>query len=257
MAYVATLRLLQGDEAGSRAAVMAGLDRCGDLEFPRGPFTTAFIRTFDALIHCLRGDATEAAFAATEVLRLGERHGFFDWLMTGRIYLALSVVCSDPTPAAVDEMSQAVAMWRAAGGGVLLPTLLIEEAWGHLALGNTKRAQERLADAEECITRGQHLSSPELHRLRAELLARTTEPDDPAVSALLNESVRLAVEQGTHLFVLRSAGVLMRRGGITALDSDLVTGVDEAVRAFGPASELPARLLGEHHPLIGLSRDAG
>jgi hypothetical protein len=77
-AFLGPLRFLTGDVAGAFEAIRTGIIRSESLEFPRGPFSVAFVRNYEAVLHRTRGDGPGAAAAAEEVIRIGERHGFFD-----------------------------------------------------------------------------------------------------------------------------------------------------------------------------------
>jgi class 3 adenylate cyclase/DNA-binding transcriptional ArsR family regulator len=153
-AFLGTLRFSLGDEAGALDALRLGVVRSQALEFPRGPYSVAFVRTYEALVHRRRGDVANAAEAAEEVIRIGERHGFFDWLMVGRMHVAAAEAMTDPSAAALEEMGQAIDTWCKVGGEALIPTLLVEQADGYLARDDLDRASECLERAFGAIARG-------------------------------------------------------------------------------------------------------
>jgi len=246
LSFLAPLKVICGDEPGALAAVAAGLERCQQFDFPRGPYTVAFVRNYETLMHRLRGKFDDAASAAEELLRIGERHGFFDWMMTGRMHMAAAVVASDPSPSpsSLAELGDAIATWRGAGGESLMPTLLLERGWGYASLGDRELAGACLDDADDIIRRGQELSAAEAHRLRAELAALSNGPGDPAVAGELEAGLRFAVSQGAHLYVLRGAASYERWLGLDRLDPVLRAGVDRAISAFGADSGIPGLLFG-------------
>jgi class 3 adenylate cyclase/tetratricopeptide (TPR) repeat protein len=218
LAFLAPLRLIRGDERGALAAADAGVERSRDLAFPRGPFSLAFVRMYESWLHRMLGDGDSARAAAEEVLRIGERHGFFDWVMTGRIHLAAAAIADEPSLAVLDEMGDAIALWRSVGGRIGLPLLLVEQGWAYLALGERERAASCLADAEDVAGRYQRFAFAELHRLRAELFAASNGKHDPAIAEELLAGMRLAERQGAHLFVVRCGDAYVRRLGADRLE---------------------------------------
>src|ERR671919_219468 len=80
-AFLAPLRFIMGDEAGSLAAVDAGLERCASLQFPHGPFSEAFLRAYEAWLHRVRGDLVAAHEAGAEIVRIAQQHGFVFWMI--------------------------------------------------------------------------------------------------------------------------------------------------------------------------------
>jgi class 3 adenylate cyclase len=247
LAFVGPLRLIRGDERGALEAIDAGVERCGTLAFPIGPFSRAFVGVYEGWVHRMRGDLVAARQAAEEVVRIGEQHGFFDWLATGRIHLAAVRAAEEPSVAALGELGEAITTWRAVGGKVALPSLIAEQAFGYLVIGERQRAASCLADAEDLSGGVQGLAVPELGRLRAELVAMTNGVDDPRVAAELAGAMRTAVGQGAHLHVLRCGATHERLLGTGALEEDLRQAFKTARAKFGERADVFARSgSGEH-----------
>ena len=112
-AFLGPLRFLTGDLAAALQAIHTGMARSESLEFPVGPFSVAFVRTYEAQLHRARGDVQAATEAAEEVGRIGARHGFFDWQMVGRIHLAAARAMADSSSDALGEMDEAITTWCA------------------------------------------------------------------------------------------------------------------------------------------------
>jgi class 3 adenylate cyclase len=235
-AFMSPMRLFMGDEQGARGAAAAGLERCVGLEFPRGPFSVAFVHTYEAWMHRERGALDDAVAAAEEVVRLGDQHGFLDWLMAGRMQLAAAHIAEQPSADVLGDLGESIATWHASNPEWLLSSLMMERARGYICLGDLDRAAECLADADEIIGHGQRTSLAEAHRLKAELIALTAGPDDPRVRIELVDGMRFAAGHGAHLFVLRCGETFGRWLGLDALDGDLSLALDRARAAFGPAS---------------------
>jgi hypothetical protein len=253
LAYLSNLELLCGNETAALGAIQSGLARSSALEFPLGPFSVAFVRMYESWVHRMRGSFESASASAREIVRIGERHGYFDWQMTGRIHLAAAEAAAEPTATALAEMGDAITAWRSLGGEVLLPGLIIERGWGYVRLGDFDQAGSCLEDAEQILAKGQRLAAAEALRLRAELSARTgaVPPDD--VSRLARAALRLAAEQGALLFVLRAGATCQRVAAVDSIDDDLRRSFAGAVDAFGTESAIVLHELGDLSPdgLIG------
>jgi class 3 adenylate cyclase/tetratricopeptide (TPR) repeat protein len=237
-AFLGPLHFLTGDLAAALQAIHTGRVRSESLEFPRGPFSVAFVRTYEAQLHRARGDVQAATAAAEEVGRIGARHGFFDWQMVGRMHLAAARAMTDSSSDALDEMDDAITTWCAVGGEALIPWLRVEQAAGYLARDDLDKAMRCLDQAFQGMAAGQRLALPEALRVRAELRLRVDPTAGPSADADLREAIAVGQAQGTAYSVLRAALSLRRLldGGADDLaDSALA----EAVAAYGNATEFP------------------
>jgi class 3 adenylate cyclase/tetratricopeptide (TPR) repeat protein len=237
-AFLGPLRFLTGDLAAALQAIDTGMARSESLEFPVGPFSVAFVRTYEAQLHRTRGDAQAATAAAEEVGRIGVRHGFFDWQMVGRMHLAAARAMTDSSPDALDEMDEAITTWCAVGGEAMIPWLRVEQAAGYLARDDVDKATRCLGQAFSGMAGGQRLALPEALRLRAELRLRVDPAAAGSADADLREAIFVARAQGTAYSVLRAA--LSRNRLLNGGADDLTSGaLAEAVAAYGDTSGFP------------------
>ncbi len=237
-AFLGPLRFLTGDLAAALQAIDAGRARSESLEFPRGPFSVAFVRTYEAQLHRARGDVQAATAAAEEVSRIGARHGFLDWQMVGRMHLAAARAMTDSSMNALDELDDAITMWCAVGGELLIPWMRVEQAAGYLAHDDLDKAARCLDQAFHGMASGQRLAMPEALRLRAELRLRVDPAAEPDAEADLREAITVAREQGTAYSVLRAALSrcrLLDSGADDLADSALA----EAVAAYTDTTDFP------------------
>lgn len=237
-AFLGPLRFLTGDLAAALQAIHTGMIRSESLDFPIGPFSVAFVRTYEAQLHRARGDVQAATAAAEEVVRIGARHGFFDWQLVGRMHLAAGRAMTDSSSNALDELDDAISTWCAVGGEALIPWLRVEQAAGYLARDDLDPAMRCLGQAFEGMAGGQLLALPEALRVRAELRLRIDPAAGPRAGADLREAIAVARAQGSAYSLLRAALSRCRLliGGVDDLaDSALA----EAVAAYGDATEFP------------------
>jgi class 3 adenylate cyclase/tetratricopeptide (TPR) repeat protein len=237
-AFLGLLHFITGNVPGALEAIHAGVIRSEPLEFPRGPFSLAFIRNHESILHRAMGDAAAAAVAAEEVIGIGERHGFFDWQVTGRIARGAAALVSGPSPEALGEMAEAIATWCAVGGEALIPWLRVELADGHLAWGDLDQAKACLDEAFEGMEDGQRLALPEALRLRAELRLRSDQSAWTEADADLREAIDVARTRGDVYSLLRAA--LTHRRWFDREGGELVgSALAGAVAAYGDMTEFP------------------
>jgi class 3 adenylate cyclase/tetratricopeptide (TPR) repeat protein/nucleoside-triphosphatase THEP1 len=237
-AFLGPLHFLTGDLAAALRAIHTGMVRSESLEFPIGPFSVAFVRTYEAQLHRARGDVQAATAAAEEVVRIGARHGFFDWQMVGRMHLAAARAMTDSSSDALNEMDDAITTWCAVGGAALIPWLRVEQAAGYLARDDADNAMRCLDHAFQVMAGGQRLALPEALRVRAELRLRADPAAEPSAEADLREAVAVARAQGSAYSVLRAA--LSRRRLLDGGADDLTdSALAEAVAAYGDATDFP------------------
>jgi class 3 adenylate cyclase len=237
-AILGPLRFLTGDLAAALEAIHTGRVRSESLPFPIGPFSMAFVRTYEAGLHRARGDVQMATAAAEEVSRIGARYGFVDWQMVGQMHLAAARAMADGSSNALDEMDDALTTWCAVGGGLLIPWLRAELAAGYLARDDLDKATRCLDQAFQGMAGGQRLGLPEALRLRAELRLRVDPAARPAAEADLREAIAVARAQGAAYFALRAA--LSRRRLLDGSADDLAdSALAEAVAAYGDTTDFP------------------
>ena len=189
----------QGDRLGAREAADRALSRAASLPFPIGSFSTAFAKAYRALALRHAGELEPARRAALDVVAIGERHGFGDWIGIGKIHLA-AIEAAGGDPVAAEVLVSAVEAWHAMGGGLFLPSFLAEAAEAMLINGQLERAASLLDRAFELASQtGQNSHLVEMMRIRAALLrAQGAAIDD--VNDVVDAGLRLADEQGNTLF---------------------------------------------------------
>ena len=174
---------LLGDDAA--AAEGAASLRAGIAALP--PFDAAYAWCSEALLHVLAGDAQAACDASQRAIAIGREQAFPAWQMMGAMMQGWGRARQGETAPGLAQMQRGFEAWCTSGARNLRPFFLalLADAWlvhgdAEQALGCTKLG---LAEAAT----GEHCWDPELHRLRAEALARRGE------SGAALESARHAV----------------------------------------------------------------
>ena len=235
---LALARFMQGDVRGSDAQIDAALTRCQTLEFPQGPFTTAFTRYYASWLLIERGDLVAAAAATAAMGEIGELHGFDLWALVaatqqatidGLLVLATEPLDVDTLTAHAQTVEGMVATWRMLDIALLLPFVMATGGRLRAASGERDAAAAHYDEALQfSATTGMHWYDAEVLRLRAQLLA-----DDEARSAL-RAALDLARAQRAVPFELRIARDLMERGDVHGMAL-----VDEATARFAPDASYP------------------
>jgi class 3 adenylate cyclase len=230
--------IVMGDEAAGRAELMSARERALRLDFPTGPFSVAYVRAYEAWVARMRADARSAIELADEVVELGERHGFAEWLLVGSMHQAAACGTDGRHAEAADLLAPALDLYRSLGAGTGVTLFLAPLAGAQLRCGRlddaaaSTREAIRLATEEE-----QRLNLSEIHRINAEIIAATSGVDDPEVARELDRAVAVATEQQALLWSHHAAATSLRllpnhRPGVMA------AAVDEARAAYGDGSPL-------------------
>ncbi|HEY6474906.1 MAG TPA: AAA family ATPase [Acidimicrobiales bacterium] len=233
---LACVTALQGRTGESLAWERRALEKAEQLEFPRGPFSAAFVMTYLAWVRMMTGNLEEGREFGRRTMEVGERYRFdYFQLLGGQYKLA-----PDPDrPSSVEELDMYGQGMQAMGHGAFRPAYLAIVARNHYYLSDADQALKTLDDAMEQVrTSGELVHQPDLLRLRAEILtgARPGRMDD-VVSDLV-AAVDVALEQGSVVFALRAANDLARLP-----DDDRPADWDHRVRSvidrFPPNSSSP------------------
>jgi class 3 adenylate cyclase len=197
-----TGRPREAHEAGDRA-----IARAATLEFPEGPFSMAYAKSYLAWMYAVGGHHETAARFAGEVRELGRRHGFVFWESTGEIHLALAEFRTAGRTDAPQTVAVHAAMWEFLRARCFLPYVLTAAAETTAELGLEAEAVAGFG-AAGALGEETGVLFYETERLR--LLARTLPAGERSL-AMLRRALELANRQGALLFELRAALDLARQ----------------------------------------------
>jgi class 3 adenylate cyclase len=175
--------------------------RAEQVGFPRGPWSTAFVKTYGAWMRYFRGDRPEARALGAEVVAIGQEHGYAYWTMLGSSYLA----GTDPAEPDHAFLEQVVVTLRAMGQEAFAASNLAALAELVDAEGDVDAAYDLVEQALLVVQKtGERLHLPDLLRRRATYtLARGGSAAEAAGD--LRTAVEVADEQGAHVSRLRAA----------------------------------------------------
>jgi tetratricopeptide (TPR) repeat protein len=231
-AFLGPLRLVMGDEPGALAAIAAGLERSATLPPPHGAFSEAFVRTYEVWMHRARGALDDARRAGQELLDVTREHGeLVLWAIVAQLHLAATEVMAEPTPAALGRLGAAISAYRGLGVEVTVPSFLLEQAAGHLALGEPDEAGRCVDDALSYAD--QRYARAEGLRLRAEVrAARSGQRDRRGVHGDLCEALRIATAQEAPFQLARVVDSYRRLVGGDPPSVRITTGMTRGVRSW-------------------------
>jgi class 3 adenylate cyclase len=236
--YLGPVLVVMGDERAGLAELEAGRARARRLDFPTGPFSAAYVRAYEAWVARMRHDAAGAAALADEVVELGERHGFSEWMLVGALHQAAASALDGRPDEAADRLAPALELFRQLGAGTGATLFLPPLAEAQLHAGRLDAADETIREAIRLAhDDGHRLQLAESHRIHAEVIAARHGVDDPEVARELDRAMAVATEQGTTLWSHHAAATSLRllpehRPGV------MRAAVEEAHSAFGPSSPL-------------------
>ena len=199
---------LQGSTEESALWERRALATAEELDFPSGPFSSAFVSVYLAWIRMITGNRTEAREFGRRTMEIAERCRFDYFRLLGTQY----VLMPEPDqPCEVAELEQYALGMDLVGHGAFRPTHLGIVAQNHHYLGNAGPALQALDEALELsASSGELVHQPDLLRLRAEIITAAY-PDrmDEAARDLV-AAVDIGLAQGSLVLALRAANDLAR-----------------------------------------------
>ena len=217
---------LGGDPAAAGRAIAKAESRASGLPFPWGPFSMAYAKAYGCLVGLLADDYEAADADVAELLELAERHGFMFFTLYGHLQNTIAALRADRT-ATTDAVTQALAVWRIAGGELWVPAFLTEIAKHRLQGGHLDEVRSSLREAEAISSRsGARYWAAETARISGE--CRLAAGDGAGVDDL-RQAVELAAGQGALVFELRARTALSR----AVEGRDELAGLAELVDTFG------------------------
>ena len=207
MMYHGVLHWIAGRPDEGRPTLELAAARAAEVEFPAGPFTLAYVRSYQCWVSAITGDHRTAAGFARQCRDIGRRHGFAFWESCGEIHLAISEHWLHRRADAVPSAQRHAAIWELIGGLAFLPYVLATVADIRVGMGEPDAAAGFDASAELAERTG--LRFYEAERLRLQAL---TLPLREGVG-LLRRAWQVANGQGAWLFELRATLELARRTG--------------------------------------------
>jgi DNA-binding winged helix-turn-helix (wHTH) protein/tetratricopeptide (TPR) repeat protein len=187
------------------------------------PQTLVVATHFAAQLHQLRGEPLRARERAREVVAWADEYGLELWLAFGNIDLGWSEAELGESARGIERMRRGLAAYEATGACLWRPHFLGLLARALGKAGRVDEARAAVTEAVELAGRsGERYSTPELHRLKGELILRGSRPATagagtagkaeeaaaPGVSAealgCFEEGLRTAREQDAKSWELRA-----------------------------------------------------
>jgi len=156
----------------------------------------------------LLGEAHAVVRAAEEAIRVSEEAKFSLWPTLVRTFRGWAVMVEGNIASALEDMETNFAAFRIIGGGILQTTVAAFSAEATWKAGQAPRALELISDAlATAVESADHFYEPELHRIRGEILWRSSAegPALDAAEASLRNALEVARGQGALSLELRAA----------------------------------------------------
>jgi len=166
------------------------------------PADQAQAALFDCMLQHLlhKGDGLMAI--ATDAVRACSENGIVSGTLPAMAHVGFARVAAGD-PAGLDEIRTIIDGYRSSQQTIVLPELLAGLVQASLVAGRTEGAFDVLADARATIAAtGDHLYTPELHRLEGELHRARGATEDAELC--FRRALDAAVAQGTRSWELRA-----------------------------------------------------
>lgn len=237
LGLLAIVSFITGDAVAAERWQRDALELADMLE---SPFNRAYARTFASLHYGIAKSFTLAIEQANSAVQVAEEYGFPVWIGAATMHGTIARGNTGGAEPAIAVLKHMLALWQAGGAELNRPYFLLGLAQCHWAAGQAEEALDVLGQAFEHSKRsGEAWTSPELHRMRGEILRAMRPNEHKLYRTELERAVTLAREQGASVFELRA----LRAGGPYAPGSPELTRIEELVsgiRSTGAPVELGA-----------------
>ena len=214
----AMVHYLRGETDQAMASSTAALQLAEDLKHP---FSQAYALGCAAWLHSYRREPEAMAARAQETMSLSQAQALGWWMLWGMIFAGRGLADAGQPAPGIEQMENALGMYRGVGSGMVVPYFLTLLAEAHVMRGDLDRALERLADARQIVAQGgEAAASAEIDRLEGEVRRQRAEAagsgesagadEEAAIEALFRRALDTARRQGARVFELRAAGSLAR-----------------------------------------------
>jgi predicted ATPase len=173
------------------------------------PFSIGVALWASCLVHHLQRDHNNAFQIASSLIELSADGGFSLLLAQGKMLRGWSVAAQGDHSAGIQEMKEGMEQFRAGGAQYSLPCFLgvLGQYCGEMGEPEQglRSVQEGLAIADG---NGDHFNSPELHRLKGELLLAVSRTNYPEAKACFQKAIDIAATQKARLLEVRACNSL-------------------------------------------------
>ncbi len=175
-----------------------------------GSIVNAF--QFAMMLHELVGDSATVSDLVRSTVAMSAEHGLRQSLLNGRVFEGWIGARQEPTPETLERFRHAIDEYRAIGTDLLwVPAFYALLADAYLRHGATEVGLATIAGAlANSDAAGSNLWTPELYRLRGELLLASGSAAEENAEAAFLQAIRLARAQGARSWELRTATSLSR-----------------------------------------------
>ena len=175
------------------------------------PFSALWTGVGQAFGHQVRGDAPAVAKVAEWIVNESVKQVFPNWLAQGQVFLGWASSAMGETSRGIEMMRGGLQLWEMTGAELFRTYLLSLLADGLRMSGDAEGSLEVVDSALAVADRtGERLWEAELHRMRGDLLLKTTS-DAAAADAEHLTALEQALARGQPALELRAATSRARR----------------------------------------------
>ena len=175
------------------------------------PFSLAFALSAAALFHQLCREERTTQKRAEAAISLAKEQGFPVWMVVGSLMRGWALAHQGRVKEGIEQMTQGLRAYRAAGAVAMQPCFLALLAEGHGTIGEPDAGLTVLTEALALVdTTGERWYESELHRLKGKLLLQQSLDNQAEAENSFHHALDLARNQQAKSFELRTATSLAR-----------------------------------------------
>lgn len=168
------------------------------------PFTLAHALIAATLTRLVLQEYEEAQALLAEVLRLAEENGIQYFTVVGDLFRGRCLTELQGPREAIEVLTRSLAIYRASGSRLYLPTFLAYLAVAHARAGQPQQALKQIEEVEGIVeATGTRCDEADLYRLKGELL--TSIGSAAAAEQAFCKALAVARRQSAKLWELRAA----------------------------------------------------
>jgi class 3 adenylate cyclase/predicted ATPase len=175
------------------------------------PFSLAFALSAAALFHQLCREERATQKRAEAAISLAKEQGFPVWMVVGSLMRGWALAHQGQVEEGIEQMTQGLSAYRAAGAVAMQPCFLALLAEGHGTRGEPDAGLTVLTEALALVdTTDERWYAPELYRLKGALLQQQSSDNQTEAETCFTQAITIARQQQAKSFELRTATSLAR-----------------------------------------------
>ena len=175
------------------------------------PFSLSFALNFAAMFHQFRREVQTAQAYTETSISVATAQGFLFWRARGALLHGWALVHQGQAQEGIEQITQGLTAYRATGGEIGRPWMLMLLAEAHGTLGEPEAGLTMLTEALALVdTTGERWYESEIYRHKGELLIQKNSDNQAEAETCFQQAITIARSQQAKSLQLRAATSLAR-----------------------------------------------